>query len=273
MLLPTTEPDLRRAIQAQWMIRLRWAAIGAQSVTGFVAAQWLDLRVETLTFALVVLSEVLFNLIATLLARRPEAPTERWIEFSLLFDLAALTSLLFVAGGVMNPFSQLYVAHVALAAIVLRGRSLARVLIASYVMFGILYLSPSTFTEPYRHPDHVFSAHLWGIWLAYVVAATVMAAFVSRLVDELRERELKTRRALELTQRSTRLASLAALAAGAAHEMSTPLSTIAVVAGELEEAARFGTDLECVAEDARLVRQEVDRCRRILDRMAAAVRS
>ena len=113
------------------------------------------------------------------------------------------------------------------------------------------------------------SLHLQGMWVAFGVAASFIVYFLLRVrrALERHERELDAARAAG--QRQERLASLATLAAGAAHELMTPLSTIAVIAGDLQrDLAQPGASPRAV-EDARLVRAEVDRCRAIIERMRA----
>jgi two-component system sensor histidine kinase RegB len=113
------------------------------------------------------------------------------------------------------------------------------------------------------------SLHLRGMWVAFGVAASFIVYFLLRVrrALERHERELDAARAA--AQRQERLASLATLAAGAAHELLTPLSTIAVIAGDLQrDLAQPGAPARAV-EDARLVRAEVERCRAIIERMRA----
>jgi two-component system sensor histidine kinase RegB len=107
--------------------------------------------------------------------------------------------------------------------------------------------------------------HLRGMWVAFFVAATVIVYFVTRVTRDLSEQRTAAALARNRALRSERLASLATLAAGAAHELSTPLGTIAVVAKELE---RDLHDQEG-ASDARLIREEVERCKHILSQMAS----
>jgi two-component system sensor histidine kinase RegB len=111
--------------------------------------------------------------------------------------------------------------------------------------------------------------HLEGMFAAFVVSAAFIAYFVQRVTSELARRESQLADARHARARAERLASLGTLAAGAAHELSTPLSTIAVVARELERKLAATEGEEEAAEDARLVREQVDRCRRILDQMSA----
>jgi two-component system sensor histidine kinase RegB len=108
----------------------------------------------------------------------------------------------------------------------------------------------------------------FGQWSAVVLVMALIAYFVGRVTRSLRERERELADARERASRGEHLASLTALAAGAAHELGTPLGTIALVAKEMQRSVDSGSLL---ADDAQLIRQEVDRCRQILDRMRVDV--
>jgi two-component system sensor histidine kinase RegB len=143
----------------------------------------------------------------------------------------------------------------------------------SLVCFGSLFLLPS-WPEvvgghaQMQHSDHMHM-HLQGMWVAFAVAAGFIVYFVQRVTRALAEREQQLSEARDLTARNERLASLATLAAGAAHELSTPLSTIAVVAKELEHQITGGGGALDAVADARLIREQVTRCREILVQMTA----
>src|SRR4029453_10811130 len=114
------------------------------------------------------------------------------------------------------------------------------------------------------------SLHLWGMLVAFVVAAVLTAYFVVRLSAAIERRDAEIAAMREQATRTERLASLPPPAAGAAHELGTPLGTTAIAATGLERALA-GSDLAAGAalrDDARLIRAEVERCRRILDQMA-----
>lgn len=257
-------------LHAQTLVRLRWFAIGAQAVTGIVAARLLELPVRPSDFLIVIVAETLFNLIAQRRLQSSEEPTQRWLFGSLIFDLTALTNLLFVSGSAFNPFTALYIVHVAIASVMLSPARTAGIVAVSAIGFATLFLSPSTVfwgINNYGLP-HTAPYQLVGIWVAYVITAISVAFFTGRLSLQRRTQQRKALKAAIEAERSQRLASLAALAAGAAHEISTPLSTIAVVASELEDAATGLKGQEEFLEDARLIGREVTRCRTILDRMA-----
>jgi len=113
------------------------------------------------------------------------------------------------------------------------------------------------------------SPHLVGMWIAFVAAAALITFFTGKIADALRTREQEVLVLRDQVAKNERLASLVTLAAGAAHELGTPLGTIAVVARELERYAETASSQYAVLEDARLIRSEVDRCRRILEQMSA----
>jgi two-component system sensor histidine kinase RegB len=108
-------------------------------------------------------------------------------------------------------------------------------------------------------------------WIALALVAIVIAYFVGRMTQSLRSHEKALEAERDRGARNERLASLTTLAAGAAHELNTPLSTIAVVARELELQSEKRGDGESMAEDARLIRREIDRCQVILGRMRVDV--
>src|SRR6185295_4724663 len=131
----------------------------------------------------------------------------------------------------------------------------------SIVGFGILLIAH----QPLEIPDQRRAV---GMWVALGVASAFVVYFLRRIIGALAERDAELTHARGLAARQERLASLATMAAGAAHELSTPLGTVALAAKELERAlTKAGASIE-LAEDARLIREQVGRCRLILDQMA-----
>jgi two-component system sensor histidine kinase RegB len=255
-----------------WLLRLRWGAMVGQIVTIFVVVLFFEIPLPLRLIAAILAIEGLSNAAFAIWAARGKA-VEPWMLGAIMaVDVLLLTCLLYLSGGAFNPFSFLYLVHIALAAVVLSPRWTWALVGMSLICFGSLFLVPSwpeiAGGHAQLHSDHMHM-HLQGMWVAFAVAAGFIVYFVQRVTRALADRELQLSEARDLTARNEKLASLATLAAGAAHELSTPLSTIAVAAKELEhQIARNGGSSDAVA-DAQLIREQVTRCREILVQMTA----
>lgn len=257
-------------INLRWLLRLRWWVLIGQVCT-IMGVEWM-LRIDLplAPLAVLVALGITSNAACELWTRRAPRVREGLLAALMGFDVLLLTGLLSLTGGSVNPFSCLYLVHIALAAVVLQPRLTWMLVTLSLGCFGFLFVIPPWLpgAAAAPHMEHM-RMHLEGMWVAFGVAAGFIVYFVQRVTRALAEREAELVAARNLTARNERFAALATLAAGAAHELSTPLSTIAVVAKELEhELRRTLSSTETVA-DARLIREQVRRCRDILLHMAA----
>lgn len=266
-----SRPEASPGASLAWLVRFRWITAVMQAAT-ILGAVWVledELPLVPL-FALVAIG-ALSNLF---LARRLRggAPATASLPGLLLgLDILLLTGLLYFSGGPSNPFTAIYLVHVTLAAVVMRGAWSWALGLLSTLGFGLLFFwhVPVESLTHMAHRGGGFSLHLLGMWLAFAVTATLIAAFVGRVTEALRQREAELTALRDLAARQTRLASLTTLAAGVAHELGSPLGTIAVAAKELQRAAeRLGPGGSAMGQDAALIRQEAGRCRQILDQMA-----
>ncbi len=199
---------------------------------------------------------------------RGERVTRFTVAAHLLLLVALLTGLLELSGGPSNAFSVIYAVLIALAAVTLGSGWAMVVAAASVAAYGLLISWHLEELVPAHHRLIDFPTHLFTMWLAISAMAELAAHFIgaaSRAVAQ-RERAIEVMR--EEAARTERLVSLTTLAAGAAHELSTPLATIAIAAKELERALSRARVPDEFAADARLIREEVDRCQLILDQMS-----
>jgi len=181
-----------------------------------------------------------------------------------------LTLILALSGGPANPFSLLYLVQITFSAVVLRKLWTWALAVASALLFGLLFWLSISVPAFHQHGDSgEFSPHLLGMWIAFATAALLISLFVGKLSSESRKKEREILLMQKRLARNERLASLVTLSAGAAHEIATPLSTIAVTAKEMEHDAEFRLQDSRMVDDARLIRSQVDRCRVILERMGA----
>jgi two-component system, sensor histidine kinase RegB len=265
-------PDLEaQRINLAWLVRLRWGTVTCQLLTVLLLAWGLRFKLPLATLFTLLVIEAGSNVACMIWSRRRGVVRNWALGLVIVIDVLMLTALLYLTGGPSNPFSFLYLVHVALAAVVLPAGYTWGLVGLSLACFGLLFALPEWLPEQMQtHLSHAdqMRMHMQGMWIAYGVSAVFITFFVTRVRQSLGERESELARARSLATQSEKLASLATLATGAAHELSTPLSTIAVVAKELERAMNLA-EQPGAREDARLIRREVERCREILQRMAA----
>ncbi|MBA3820508.1 MAG: HAMP domain-containing histidine kinase [Deltaproteobacteria bacterium] len=275
---PAAIPE-RNWVNIQWLARLRWAQIAGQALTVLVSQFLLDGALPITALLLVISVGLVSNLVVELYffgdRRREGAPTrtvKEWtIAVLMMLDIAVLTALLYLTGGPHNPFGLLYVVQIALATVLMHARWPWILTGLSFVGFGVLLIS-------HRPLDIPEDNRAIGEWVAVGVASAFVVHFLLRISAALAERDAELTEARGLSARQERLASLATMAAGAAHELSTPLGTVALAAKELERALTKAehepgaeptvAQLRELAGDARLIREQVGRCRAILEQMA-----
>lgn len=259
------------APQLAWLIRLRWAAVMGQAATIALVHLAIGIRLPLAALTSLVAVEAGTNVV--LMVLRPTMNIRRvdgLMAATLGFDITVLTGLLLFTGGPFNPFSFLYLVYITLAAVVLRtswtwGLVGLSLFLSGGLFYGDVWWGPRG-AAAMNHADHM-RMHLQGMWIAFGVAACFIAYFVTRVRSALADRETALAAERALAVRSERLAALATLSAGAAHELATPLGTIAIVAKELEREAE--TAGSATLDDVRLIRSQVERCRAILIQMAA----
>ncbi|CAN5709933.1 ATP-binding protein [soil metagenome] len=260
----------RNWVNIQWLARLRWAEIAGQALTVLFGQFLLGGKLPIAALLGVISVGLVSNLVIEIYffsgrrglrlhAQEPSHPVEEWhLALVMMIDIASLTGLLYLTGGPQNPFAFLYLVQIALAAVLVRAVWTWMLVGLSFVGFGILVVAH----QPLAIPEDI---RLIGGWVALGVASAFVVHFLLRITGALAQREAELTEARGLAARQERLASLATMAAGAAHELSTPLGTVALAAKELERA--LAADHGELAADARLIREQVGRCRAILEQM------
>ena len=280
-----TAAQLEPEITLPWLIRLRWMFLAGQALALLVG--WrigVALSWPPFVAGLVVGAGSNAVLALGLRSRRARWSTAPMIGGLLLLDTALLTVLLAAAGGPMNPFTVLYLVYITLSAVVLSARWTALVALLCASGFGLLFVLPTPgggAADPHAghagHAGHAmpgagdagFEYHLQGMWVAFVLATGLTAFFVGRISRAIAAQREQIAQLREAGARNARLAALTTLAAGAAHELGSPLSTIAVAAHEAALRAARLPECEPLAEDLRLILLECDRCPEILGKMGA----
>ena len=248
------------AASARTLITIRWVALIGQVVAILAVEYGLRFPLPlSLCFGIVAASAVL-NLAMQARARSSQRLSDRSAAISLGFDIAQSASLLYVTGGMENPFALLLLAPVTVSATILSLR--ATIWLCLLALAAATLLTLQHLPLPWRDAGlQLPELYIYGSWTALVIAIVFIAAYTWRVADEAR----RMSDALSATQmalaREQQLSALGGLAAAAAHELGSPLSTIAVIAADL--ARDIPADNE-FAEDIELLRSESARCRAIL---------
>lgn len=248
-----------------WLIRLRWLAVAGQLVAVGVTTTALRLDLPLPEILGCVAATAMTNLLLELRIRGGAEIPPIVVPGVLLFDVIVLTALLALSGGPQNPFCVLYLIHVTVAVVVLPLRWTWAIFGAAVALHGLLFWVHWPMVWRGTEPAWLLPA---GAWLALLVAAGIIVYVTGELRRSLQASHEQVNALRSRISRNERLASLTTLAAGAAHELSTPLATIAVVSRELERRGEMQGLSGRSLEDTRLIRSEVNRCRRILDRMS-----
>ncbi len=254
-------------VRLRTLLVLRWLAILGQTVTVVTAAFYIGLQVEIGLCFLAIGASVVSNLVAMSIFPENQRLSDRDAMLTLLFDLSQLAFLLFLTGGLNNPFSLLILAPVTISATALTMRS--TIILGALAIFlisclSLWYLPLTTLSGEVLALPGLF---IFGFWVSLVIGIVFLSAYARRVASEthrMSQALLATQMALA---REQKLTDLGGVVAAAAHELGTPLATIKLVSTELVE------DLAAYpewAEDAALIREQADRCRDILHSMGRA---
>ena len=266
--LPESAPQLA----LPWIVRLRYAMVLGQIITALIVHYIFMITLPMGWIAPVPVLTFASNLWLARRIRRTDSPTRistsNLVAWIFVLDIFCLTGLLMLSGGVTNPFNILYLVHITLAATILTKRQTWLLAGLSTGGFGLLFwiYRPMEVLGVHLHEENP-NYHLLGMWVSFATAVFLVSMFSAKISELLSKREASLLLMQEELAKKDRLASLVTLAAGAAHELGTPLGTIAVVAKELELYATKTAWNDSFVEDSRLIRTEVDRCREILRRM------
>ena len=265
----TVPSDLAPNLALPWVLRLRYGMAAGE--LGIILGMSYNFRLGLpLSWTLAPVAVVLAsNILLGRLRALPLRFSQETLGAVFCLDTLCLTAILGLTGGPMNPFSLLYLVQITVSAVVLRKVWTWALGVLSTACFGLLFFfyTPSPAFHAH-HAEQGLSPHLVGMWIAFVVAAALITFFTGKIADALRTREREVLMLQDQVAKHERLASLVTLAAGAAHELGTPLATIAVVARELERYAGTVAGNGAVLEDIGLIRSQVERCHGILERMS-----
>ena len=244
---------------------LRCLAIIGQLVTIAVVQQFFGVHLPLPAMLIIIALEAIFNAGTwfRVASARPETDLE--LLGQLWVDLGALSALLFLSGGTTNPFVSLYLPSLAIAAAVLPWRHM--IWLAIFAMCCYIALGFDSVPLNMDNPANLFDYYRTGMWVNFMVSVGLIAWFVARMSSALRQRDAALGDAQQRLLRDERAVALGVQAATVAHEMGTPLSTIAMLTEELREAARTDQALAAYVDDFALLEQQMTLCTSALARL------
>ncbi len=258
------------ALNLRRFMGLRYIVIAFELALIVVASRVLDMALPLEALWVLVGLQFLLNLIAAMQLRGLPGGISQPVFFShVVLDTLIFAGLMYLTGGSSNPLVSLFL---------LPLFTVAATLPQGYVwaMSGLTILSYTAlmfYFQPLPHITHGhesdFSFHVQGMWFGFMLSVALIMFFVVRMSNGLRERDERLSRAREQALRDQNLVAMGTLATGAAHELGTPLSTIAVIANEFIHERE---DDPYLVEKAGLMRSQIERCKSILSEMTAGVR-
>jgi len=246
---------------------LRLCAIAGQSVAVLVCAWWMQLQIPLLPLLVGIGLLAVFAVFAAWRLGQPW-PVREWETIGhIAVDTLVLGYLLYFTGGASNPFITLLLVPIALSAAALSVRAILAVAALTGVAYVILlYWHVSLPMPMHGEVRGGFSLHVAGMAVNFVISALLLGFFINRLAHALRLQQLEVQRVRERALRDEGILAIATQAAGAAHELNTPLSTMRTLLPELR---REHAGDAALADDLELLEGQVDRCRTILREMVA----
>lgn len=262
--MPVGNGSIAAPIQMRTLVLLRWVAIFGQ-LTAVIVAIMLDLRFPVLPALLLILASSGMNL--WLYLQGPRRATSRNVIIQLLFDVVQIAALLFLTGGIDNPFALLMLAPVTIAATAVNARrtlllGLATVALITFIAF---FAIPLEFADGTTHDTD--SLYELGHWAALVIGVFFFSGYAHRVTTELSASSNALFAIQTALSREQRLQHLGGVVAAAAHEMGTPLATIKLITSELKDELQDRPDL---SDDLSSLQDSVTRCAQILRSMGRA---
>lgn len=238
------------------------------------AVRGLGIPLPLVPMAAIIGCLVLVNMLTWLRLKQHWPVTDAELFAQLLIDVSALALLLYFSGGSTNPFVSLFLLPLTITAVALPwayawAMTAVTALCYSLLLFYYDPLPGASAVHDHMHAGHndTFGLHVLGMWFNFILSAVLISFFAVRIAASLRERDHLLAIAREETLRNERIIALGTLAAGAAHELGTPLSTMAVIAHELQQ--EHANDPE-LSGNLAVLRDQVHNCKRILSELLAS---
>lgn len=265
----------------RWLFVLRNLMIVGEAIVILISIYGLNLPLKEVPLWGILTFLSFFNWWTWLRLTASDAIYENEIFVQLSCDVLAITAILYFTGGATNPIAWFFLLPLIIAATLLRQEYTWYMVIFTSGCYTLLmsYYQPLPNIQPtlqgdaahrlqHMMPERDLNLHVFGMWFGFVFSAVLVAYFVVEMAKTIRAREQSLAEAREQSLRNERVVALGTLAAGAAHEISTPLATMAILIGEIHDESDSGSNPEMV-EKMKILREQVGRCKQALSVMSA----
>lgn len=250
-------------LRLRTLVLLRWLAVGGQAGALFVVAVVLAFPLPIVAIAIPILASVLLNLVLHFAYPAAKRLSDREAGLYLAYDVLQLAALLYLTGGLQNPFSFLILVPVTISATILDlGLTIG---LGAIALACISLLSVFHLPLPWRgEPFDLDPVYMVGIWASLTLGMGFIITYAWRVAAEARRLSSAVAATRDALAKEQQLSALGALAAAAAHELGTPLATIAIVARELADELGDGPH----GDDLSILMSQTRRCREILSQLS-----
>lgn len=245
------------------LVQLRWLAIAGQVATILLVHFVMGVGLPIASMLLVPGIAVAMNLASLTVLRRRTDISHAELFLALLFDVLALTALLYLSGGATNPFISLYLVQVALGAVLLHRWSAWGIVAVSSICAATLAFVYHPLNLTGLLQGHLFDLHIAGTWICLTMIAVLLVLFVTQIARNLQDRESYLARLRQQAAEEEHIVRMGLLASGAAHELGTPLAQLAVVLGDWRHMPQIAQD-PALLEEVGEMQAAVRRCKTIL---------
>ncbi len=247
----------------QQLIQLRWFAVVGQIATIATAHLVFHISLPLPAMAVVLTFLVFLNAVSLIRLRSPKEVRNSELLLALLLDVVALTAQLYLSGGATNPFISLYLLQVTLSAILVEAWSTWLVVAVAAVGFGALTFLYRPLVLPPGATFDLFQLHIGGMLICFPLEAILVVVFINRITRNLRERDARLADLRQQAAEEGHIVRMGMLASGAAHELGTPLATLAVILNDWRRVPELKANPEFLQE-LEDMEAEVKRCKEIV---------